>query len=94
MPVKAMQRVRTMVLKLNAVRKIKIEPATWAEMLLWPIFKGTIRLGSVVVIKARLSCAKTTCQRNILIDPDVEPVQPPVKAKTTNAVAANGPHSR
>ena len=56
---------------------------TFSGIFTWPIFNGITRLGSIADKKYFRKNALTTCQRNIFIEPLVDPVQPPIMDKNS-----------
>ena len=66
---------------------------TFSSILTSPTFKGTTLLGSTTDKKYFLKKAYTTCHLNILIEPDVDPVQPPTNARRKNTIVDQTPQS-
>lgn len=81
-------------LKKYATKNMKTDDAAELLTLILPTFSGYSRLGSVVITRALFNCAIITCQRNILMEPLVEPLHPPVREKIMIAVDAKDPHCR
>ena len=81
-------------LKKYAERKTKTEATTLLSLVNVPILTGTTRLGSTAEIRCFFTKAITTCQRKILMEPVVEPVQPPVKANIRKITLLKLPQSR
>ena len=86
--------VNITMLKKYATKNMKTDAAAELLTLILPTFSGYRRLGSVVIIRDLFNCARITCQRNILIEPLVEPLHPPVREKIMIAVDAKDPHCR
>ena len=93
-PVMAIRTVSMIKLNIYADINTKTEFTKLPSLDRRPILIGITRLGSMAVISDFFKNAMTTCQRNILTEPEVDPVQPPVKAKMTKMVDANAPHSK
>ena len=87
-------KVKPIILKIYTTKNTNTELAIAGDIMLLPILSGVKRFGSVMEMKLFFKYVKITCQRNILTEPDVEPVHPPVKAKTINAVPIKGPQLR
>ena len=74
-------------------KKTKTDATTPLPTSNFPIFTGITRLGSVAKVNVCLIKAKMTCHLKILIEPEVEPVHPPVRAKIIKSVEEKAPHN-
>ena len=93
-PNNAKRKVKIIMLKKYAERNTNTEDTILLSLVKVPILTGTTRFGSTAEIKCFLTKANTTCQRKILIEPVVEPVHPPVKAKTRKMTLLKLPQSK
>lgn len=91
-PLKATKTLKAAMLSIYPAKNTKTDETTALLTVKEPTFIGKTRLGSVAIVKDLRRKAKITCQRKIFIEPEVDPVQPPVRAKMINNVPAKAPH--
>ena len=91
-PLKATKTLKAAMLSIYPAKNTKTDETTALLTVKEPTFIGKTRLGSVAIVKDLRRKAKITCQRKIFIEPEVDPVQPPVRAKMINYVPAKAPH--
>ena len=87
-------KTKNTIVKKYKVVKTKTDDVTRSLKIKFLILNGITRFGATANAIECFKKAQITCQRKILIDPVVEPGQPPIKDITAKAATEKLPHDK